>query len=317
MAQKKTNMAQKNPAGSYNQVTTKNKQGVQTPKVDLSRLAMAKQVDTDKKEYQKSQEDLQSKQRKRGWWKGGGQLLGGAGGGWLGGLLGAGITGALALTGPVGWMVGAAATGLGAGVGSYAGGRKGIEGGEKFDKGADTRRVQLNDRPRVSGYGQSALEGEKKTWNQAEKSQLIRSSLITGATAGFDKYFKLAKAGKASSLARTGSEAASYGAKEIPEELLSTYQDKWGDNAMSNLLTDNPRYMDSYGRLADGTLASGSYGGIPMEGLSVTPNQGLIGRTTSAMGNYQPSMPGKGIANWLKGNKQMSSTMLNLLARGK
>ena len=306
MAQKKTNMAQKkSPAGSYNQ-------GVQTPKVDLSRLAMAKQVDTDKREYQKSQEDLQKKQKKRGWWKGGGQLLGGAGGGWLGGLLGAGITGALALTGPVGWMVGAAATGLGAGVGSYAGGRKGIEGGEKFDKGADTRRVQLNDRPRVSGYGQSALEGEKKAWNQAEKSQLVRSSLITGATAGVDKYFKLAKAGKASNLTRTGSEAASYSAQEIPESLMSKY-----DGNMGNLLTDNPQYMDSYGRLADGTLASGSYGGIPMEGLSVTPNQGLIGRTTSAMGNYQPSMPGKGIANWLKGDKQMSSTMLNLLARGK
>jgi hypothetical protein len=33
------------------------------------------------------------------------------------------------------------------------------------------------------------------------------------------------------------------------------------------------------------------------------------------MRNYQPSMPGKGIADWLKGDKQMSNTMLNLLAK--
>jgi|TARA_R100001594_G_scaffold30163_2_gene56331 hypothetical protein len=309
MAQKKS------PAGSYNQVTAKNKKGVKAPKVDLSRLAMAKQVDIDQKEYQTAQEDLQKKQKKRGWWKGGGQLLGGAGGGWLGGLLGAGVTGALALTGPVGWMVGAAATGLGAGLGSYAGGRKGIEGGERFDKGADTRRVQLKGRPRVSGYGQSALEGEKRSWNQAEQSQLMKSSIITGLTAGADKYLKLAKAGKSAEMARTGLSAAPTKTSEIPQELLSDYQSSWGDKAMENLLTDNPQYMDSYGRLADGTLAGGSYGGIPMEGLSVTPNQGLIGRTTSAMRNYQPSMPGKGIANWLKGDKQMSNTMLNFLAR--
>ena len=301
-------MAQTN----QNQVKTKT---MQPPKVDLSRLAMARQVDTDQKEYQKTQEDLQKKQKKRGWWKTGGSLLGGAGGGWLGGLLGAGITGALALSGPVGWMVGAAATGLGAGAGAYAGGKKGIEGGERFDKGADTRRVQLKDRPRVSGYGQSALEGEKKAWNQAEQSQLMKSSLITGLTAGADKYFKLAKAGKASNLARTGSEAASYGAQEIPEELLSTYQDKWGDNAMANLLTDNPQYMDKYGRLADGAMASSSYANVPTQTFYHTANQGLIGRTTSAIGNYQASMPGKGIANWLKGDKQMSNTMLNLLAK--
>ena len=287
------------------QVTTKT---MQPPKVDLSRLAMAKQVDTDQKEYQKAQEDLQKKQKKRGWWKGGGQLLGGAGGGWLGGLLGAGITGALALTGPVGWMVGAAATGLGAGVGSYAGGRKGIEGGERFDKGADTRRVQLKDRPRVSGYGQSALEGEKKTWNQAEKSQLMKSSLITGLTAGADKYFKLAKAGKAAQVAPealsvTGKAGSQYSI-DMNDALAGTGIDP---SSLKTVATE----AGTYG----GT--TGGYTGIAMPTVNVTPNQGLIGRATSAMGNYQPSMPGKGIANWLKGDKQMSSTMLNLLARGR
>jgi len=359
-------MAQGQPTTSQNIPTTKNTvKKPKMPKVDLSRLAMAKQFDTDEKEYQQAQKDLSDKQLRRGKWKSAGGLLGGAGGGWLGGLVGAGITGALALSGPVGWIVGAAATGIGAGAGSYLGSKKGIEGGERFDKKADTRTVKLDDRPRVSAYSDSRLSEEKRTWNQLEKAQMQKNALITGATAGLDKYLKLRKAGqlaKSGQLAQAGADVGSASVSQGDLAGAQTGPTPWAKTGLEgdlgeyqlNVVPENPSLVSSEVKnmsqelyqhptvtsWGDQSQTVGAY--VPRSSNAIPVNmadtsgfstnlvgggmntgqqslfnmlKGAGGRGLQSMKNYQPSMPGKGIANWLKGDKQMSGAMLNLLAR--
>ena len=222
MAQKKS------PAGSYNQ-------GVQPPKVDLSRLAMAQQVQSDRKQYQEAESKRSDRREKRGKWGGLGGLLGSIGGGAIG-------MQALNFIVPgAGLLAGAIATGVGAGLGTYGGTRGGQAIASSTITG-DPSKVKLDssknvltgkDQRMVSAFSKGRWDQENKDFYKGETQQMLYNSAITGLTVGAGKYLSGARAAKA------GADAGGLSAEaQRAVDLANT-----DPNAISSAMPNSPNYV--------------------------------------------------------------------------
>jgi hypothetical protein len=224
------------------QVTTKNKKGVQAPKIDLSRLAMAQQVQSDRKQYQEAESKRSDRREKRGKWGSLGGLLGSIGGGALGmQALNFIVPGAGLLAGGAGLLAGAIATGVGAGLGTYGGTRAGqaiasstITGDpSKVKLGSSKNVLTGKDQRMVSAFSKGRWDQENKDFYKGETQQMLYNSAIAGLTAGAGKYLSGARAAKA------GADAGGLSAEaQRAVDLANT-----DPNAISSAMPNSPNYV--------------------------------------------------------------------------